>query len=234
MSTSFKISVIIPALNEVENLRTLIPLLFSNNNKEWIEVIVVDASTEIQTKSICESQGAIYMSCPNQSRAIQMNAGAKISTGEVLYFVHADSRPVASFVEDIKANISNGNIAGCYRYQFDSASFLLKVNSWFTRFNGVFSGGGDQTLFIEKALFNDLKGFNEEFIIMEDFELVQRIRAKTQFRIIPKSIKVSPRKYRENSWLRVQLANLAAFIYFLSKKQPSKIKHLYCRLLKQR
>jgi GT2 family glycosyltransferase len=110
----------------------------------------------------------------------------------------------------------------------------LKVNSWFTRFDGVFSGGGDQTLFIKKALFEDLNGFDEKYIIMEDFDLVRRIRQKTEFRIIPKSIKVSARKYENNSWLRVQLVNLTVFIYFLSNKQPSKIKNLYCRLLNHR
>ncbi len=163
-----------------------------------------------------------------------MNAGAKIARGEFPYFVHADTWPLASFVEDIKTNISKGYLAGCYRYRFDSNDFLLKVNSWFTRFNGLFSGGGDQTLFIKKTFFEDLNGFDEAYTIMEDFDLVRRIREKTEFRIIPKSIKVSARKYENNSWIRVQLANLAVFIYFLSNKQPSKIKNLYCRLLNHR
>lgn len=163
-----------------------------------------------------------------------MNTAAKIALGEVLYFVHADTRPLPSFFDDIKTSCSKRYLAGCYRYRFDSDDYLLKFNSWFTRFNGPFSGGGDQTLFIKKSLFEELNGFDEEYIIMEDFDLVRRIREKTEFRIIPKSIKVSARKYENNSWLRVQLANLAVFIYFLSNKQPSKIKILYCRLLNHR
>ncbi len=163
-----------------------------------------------------------------------MNAAAKISTGEVLYFVHADTRPLPSFSEDINSSISNGHLAGCYRYQFDSENYLLKINSWFTRFNGLFSGGGDQTLFVKKTFFEDLNGFDEEYTIMEDFDLVRRIREKTKFLIIPKSIKVSARKYENNSWLRVQLTNLVVFIYFLSNKQASKIKILYCSLLNHR
>lgn len=228
------ISVIIPTLNEAENLRTLIPLLFSNGNKEWIEVIVADADSKDQTQSVSEQLGAKYIACSLKSRAAQMNAGAKIARGEVLYFVHADTRPISSFVEDIKKSVTNGYFAGCYRYQFDSDDFLLKINSWFTRFDGVFSGGGDQTLFIKKTFFEELNGFDEKYMIMEDFDLVRRIREKTKFRIIPKSIKVSARKYENNSWLRVQLVNLTVFIYFLSNKQPSKIKNLYCRLLNHR
>ncbi len=221
-------------MNEAENLKNLIPLLFSNGNKELIEVIVADANSNDQTQSVSGQLGAKYVSCSIKSRAAQMNAGAEIARGEILYFVHADTRPISSFVEDIRECISKGHLAGCYRYQFDSDDYLLKVNSWFTRFDGLFSGGGDQTLFIKKTLFDDLNGFDDKFIIMEDFDLVRRIREKTKFRIIPKSIIVSARKYEQNSWLRVQLANLAVFIYFLSNKQPSKIKNLYCRLLNHR
>jgi len=234
VSLSLKISVIIPTLNEAENLRILLPLLFSNNNKEVIEVIVADADSTDQTRLVSEQLGGKYVLCSLKSRAAQMNAAAKISIGEVLYFVHADTRPLPGFTEDIKSSISNGHLAGCYRYQFDSDNYLLKINSWFTRFNGLFSGGGDQTLFIKKTFFEDLNGFDEAYTIMEDFDLVRRIRVKTEFRIIPKSIKVSARKYENNSWLRVQLANLAVFIYFLSNKQPSKIKILYCGLLNHR
>lgn len=234
MSSSLKISEIIPTLNETENLRNQIPLLFSNGNKDWIEVIVADANSEDQTLLVSEQPGAKYVSCSIKSRAAQMNSGAKIARGEFLYFVHADTRPLHSFFEDIKTSISKGYLAECYRYRFDSDEFLLKVNSWFTRFNGLFFGGGDQTLFIKKTFFEDLNGFDEDYIIMEDFDLVRRIREKTEFRIIQKSIKVSARKYENNSWLRVQLANLAVFIYFLSNKQPSKIKNLYCRLLNHR
>jgi rSAM/selenodomain-associated transferase 2 len=228
------VSVIIPTLNEAENLSILIPLLFSNGNRELIEVIVADSNSDDQTQSVSEQLGAKYVACSLKSRAAQMNAGAKIAKGEVLYFVHADTRPISGFVEDIMNSITDGYFAGCYRYRFDSDYLLLKVNSWFTRFDGVFSGGGDQTLFIKKALFEDLNGFDEKYIIMEDFDLVRRIRQKTEFRIIPKSIKVSARKYENNSWLRVQLVNLTVFIYFLSNKQPSKIKNLYCRLLNHR
>lgn len=221
-------------MNEAENLRGLIPLIFSTNSPKEVEVIVADANSDDETQSVCERVGAKYLVCPLKSRAAQMNAGANIASGEILYFVHADTRPLVGFVEDIDTSISKGYSAGCYRYRFDSNDFLLKINSWFTRFDGLFSGGGDQTLFITKTLFEDLNGYDENYIIMEDFDLVRRIREKTKFRIIPKSIKVSARKYEKNSWLRVQLANLAVFTYFLSNKQPSKIKNLYCRLLNHR
>lgn len=63
MSSSLIISVIIPTLNEAENLRDLIPLLFSKGNKDKIEVIVADANSEDQTQSVAEQLGAKYVSC---------------------------------------------------------------------------------------------------------------------------------------------------------------------------
>jgi hypothetical protein len=76
-------------------------------------------------------------------------------------------------------------------------------------------------------------GFNEQFCIMEDFELVKRIKSQYQFYIIPKSIKVSARKYDSNSWLRVQWANLIAFKNFLQKRDPRKIREQYYSMLKR-
>jgi GT2 family glycosyltransferase len=109
---------------------------------------------------------------------------------------------------------------------------LLKVNAWFTQFNGLLSGGGDQTLFIRKDVFWELGGFDETYCLMEDFELVRRIKKKYNFKVIPKRILVSARKYEKNSWFRVQVANLIVFGLFFLNHPPSKLKVLYSRLLK--
>ncbi len=231
MNFPIKISLIIPCLNESKNLSELIPYLLKNGGALLHEIIVVDANSTDGSAEIAKSFGVRCLTCSQGSRAAQMNAGAKIAMGDVLYFVHADTRPLVSFGFDIQAAISSGKLAGCYRYEFDSKSILLRINGWFTKFNGMFSGGGDQTLFIGREFFGTLGGFDETFCIMEDFELVRRIKRVTQFVIIPKKIKVSARKYKSNSWLRVQLANFAAFSFFLLKVKPHQIKGLYYSLL---
>lgn len=160
-----------------------------------------------------------------------MNLGAKVARGNTLYFVLADTTPIATFCEDIQIARLKGYRAGCYRYRFDSQKILLKINSWATRFNGLFSGGGDQTLFISKRFFEELGGFDPQFCIMEDFDLVRKIKRKTKFYIIPKSIRVSARKYEKNSWLWVQSVNLYVFLKFHLGTSPKEIKSIYLKFL---
>ena len=192
---------------------------------------MVDGGSNDNSIGIAFKLGAKVLKSKICSRACQMNLGAKEASGEILYFVHADARVLDSFFEDIMEAVESGVPAGCFAYSFDSDSWLLKVNSWFTQFNGVLSGGGDQTLFVKREVFEALGGFDEYYCIMEDFELVKRLKKKYGFYVIPKKITVSARKYETNSWLRVQVANLIVFVLFFCKTPPVKLKELYSRLL---
>lgn len=226
-----KLSIIIPILNESDNLKELIPFFLNHEKKDDLEVIVVDGGSQddsIQTALDLGVKGVKSEVC---SRAFQMNLGASQAKGEILYFVHADTRVIPSFFEDIVHAVNSGFPVGCFAYSFDSDSRLLKLNSWFTQFNGLLSGGGDQTLFVKRELFEALGGFDEYYCIMEDFELVRRLKKKHSFHVIPKKITVSARKYKTNSWLRVQVANLIVFALFFFKTPPTKLKKLYSRLL---
>ena len=105
-----------------------------------------------------------------------MNLGALHAKGEVFYFVHADAIPPATFFNDISEAIILHKRAGCFRLKFNPTSILLKKNEFFTRFKGGYCCGGDQSLYITKEVFKDLGGFNENCVIMEDFELTKRIK----------------------------------------------------------
>ena len=109
---------------------------------------------------------------------------------------------------------------------------LLRVNSYSTRFGGLMSRGGDQTLFITRSLFERLQGFDERYVIMEDFDIIRRIEQQARFAVIPKDVVVSARKYQTNSWLRVQLANLTAVLLFSCHVQPTRIARTYRTFLK--
>lgn len=164
------LSVIISTLNEAENIRELIPFLVSQGGDFIKEIIVVDGGSTDTTCQNTATFGARIIVSEQKSRAVQMNLGALHATANTLYFVHADTRPLGSFTTDIQQALIKGYKAGCYRYRFDSESILLRLNSWFTRFNGLFSGGGDQTLFITRDFFNSLGGYDTSFCLMEDFE----------------------------------------------------------------
>lgn len=232
MNDVLRLSVIIPAINEEENLRQLIPFLRKHGGDFIEDLIVVDGGSTDQSVQIARSLGAQVYQSEVPSRAIQMNLGAKMAQGNTLYFVHADTRPMVTFCEDIQVARLKGYRAGCYRYRFDSQKVFLKFNSWATKFNGLFAGGGDQTLFISKRFFEELGGFDSYFSIMEDFDLVRRIKRKSSFHIIPKTIRVSARKYDYNSWLRVQVVNLYVFLRFHLGTSPQVLKSIYLKYLR--
>jgi GT2 family glycosyltransferase len=106
------------------------------------------------------------------------------------------------------------------------------MNAFFNRFNFVgMSGGGDQSLFITKKTFQKLDGFDEKYCIMEDFEIVKRIKKSYKFKLIPKSMIVSARKYGDNNWLKIQMANFLVFAMFAAHSSPEKMKSVYKKLI---
>lgn len=226
-----KISVIIPTLNEDEFIDKLLTHLTTLENSIIEEIIVVDGGSTDKTLQIIDAFD-VNLVTSAKSRAVQMNKAAEMAKGDTLYFIHADTTPLSTFPSDIKAAINEGYEIGCYRFKFDSDIQRLKVNSFFTRMNVLMMRGGDQTLFIKKSFFQDLNGFDESFVIMEDFDLIRRARKMRKFKIFDKSVSVSDRKYKENTYLKVQLVNLMAFLMFYFGFQPMKIKQMYNRHLK--
>ena len=228
------ISVIIPTYNEAITIGRLVQQLRHHGGSKVKEILVVDAQSTDGTGEAARQAGATALKSPKLGRAAQMNYGASIASGDVLYFIHADVSIHPDYILDIEESINAGYAAGCYRLRFDSTKLLLRFNSYGTRFAGLMSRGGDQTLFITRPLFDRLGGFNERFVIMEDFDIIVRIRQQARFCIIPKDVLVSARKYDTNSWLRVQLANLTAFTLFFLGVSPQRIARTYKVLLNYR
>ncbi|NIJ54515.1 TIGR04283 family arsenosugar biosynthesis glycosyltransferase [Dyadobacter arcticus] len=226
-----KLSVIIPTYNEAANIAGLVRDLYRYAGEQCIEVIVSDGGSKDATMDIAALAGASVIKSPKPGRAAQMNYASQFAQGDVLYFVHADVGIHPDYFKDIENAVSDGFDAGCYRFRFDSDRAILKINSYFTRFNRLMCRGGDQTLFVTRKLFDQLNGFDEYHTIMEDYDIIIRIWKIARFKIIPKEVIVSARKYENNSWLRVQLANLTAFTMFYLKKEPASIALKYKSML---
>lgn len=219
-----RVSVIIPTYNEEESIGKLLNYLQKHGDDRLLECIVVDGGSEDRTIEIVEETDAEHFICKQKGRAAQMNMGAKHSSGDLLYFVHADSFPPENYLDDLFTATKNGYQAGCYRFRFDSDRLMLRLNSYFTRFDRIMCRGGDQTLFITRSLFEKLGGFRNDFMIMEDYDLIQKIQHETSFRIIPKDVIVSPRKYDKNQYLKVNFANLVIFMmYFFGARQQTMV-----------
>ncbi|MGJ8590961.1 MAG: TIGR04283 family arsenosugar biosynthesis glycosyltransferase [Aquaticitalea sp.] len=139
-----------------------------------------------------------------KGRAKQMNTGAKHATGNILYFLHADSFPPNNFDRDVINEVQKGNEAGCFRMQFDSDHWWLRLASWLTQFRWRACRGGDQSQFITKKLFEDIGGFDESYIIYEDNVLINELFARKQFVVINKKLKTSARLYRKHGVWKLQ------------------------------
>lgn len=227
------LSIIIPTLNEEKNLSILLPYL-KKHSSEDVEIIVSDACKSTDTsQEICDYNKVKRIICKTCSRANQMNYGAQESNGSILYFIHADTRPPKSFEEDIRSTLADHYDFGIFSYKFDSNSWLLGINSKFTRSKGVFAGGGDQSIFLRLDTFATLGMFDTDYCIMEDFKFFHEAKKMgLKYKVVPKDMVVSARKYEDNSYLRVNLSNLIAFSMYHLGMKPEKIKRAYSYLLK--
>ncbi|MBT8237128.1 MAG: glycosyltransferase [Croceitalea sp.] len=228
------ISVVIPAHNERQNLLRLLPRLLQLAKGHSIEIIVCYSKSNSQFLTEREASPPVTaIHCSNNGRALQMNEGSIRAEGDILVFLHADVIPPKGFFEDITATLANGHEAGFFSYQFDKQNFWLGLNASFTKRDGLFTGGGDQCLFIKRAAFEQLGRFDEKQVIMEDFEFFKRMKSKkVPYTIVDNPLLVSARKYENNSYLRINLTNLILVILFKMGLAPLRLQKIHNSLIR--
>jgi rSAM/selenodomain-associated transferase 2 len=228
-----KISVIIPALNEEKLLPDLLDYLQAQVSSE-VEILVVDGGSVDKTIEQTIQKNVVCIQTKLQNRAAQLNLGASKAHGDIFYFLHADGRPPVGFEQDILEAIKKGYPMGGYRLALSGKKgSLTGINSFLTRFNILLlQGGGDQSMFILRSMFESLGGYDDRFVIMEDFEFIRRARnRKIKHKILDRPIEVSSRKYSANHFMKVQWANLVAYISFCFRVSPVRIKARYYKML---
>ncbi len=228
------ISIIIPTYYEVEGIGKLVRYLKDASNEAVIDLIVSDGRSEDATIREAKAAGAHVVVSPRKGRATQMNYGASMAKGDVLYFIHADSFPPATFVADIQQAVKEGYDLGRYRTKFNSSKNILKLNAWFTRFDLFMCMGGDQTLFIRRQIFENYGGFNEDMEIMEEYEFCARARKTGRYKILPGTALISARKYDRNSWVKVQRANATVVKLYKRGATQQHMLDTYKRMLNYR
>lgn len=210
-----KISIIIPMLNEAKSISKLLQYLIENSTATHIsEIIIVDGGSTDGSQNLVKnsissnlkekSQTEIVLLNSKKGRAKQMNLGAKNASGDILYFLHADTFPPKGFDQLIINETEKGHTAGCFKMKFNSNHLWLRLASWFTQFSWKICRGGDQSLFITTQLFNQLEGFDEQFLIYEDNDLIYKLYALNQFVVIQKWVTTSARRYNTNGIWKLQ------------------------------
>jgi rSAM/selenodomain-associated transferase 2 len=231
------ISIIVPIYNEAENLPHQLTFLQNKAKIHPIEIIISNSpETTDESKDICKKYSKVqHFISPKKGRASQMNYGASKAGSDILLFLHCDVRLPEDFFEQITMAIEQGFKMGFFAYRFDRSTFMLNINSYFTKKDSFFAGAGDQCQFFERSTFKKLGGFNEEYCIMEDFEIMDKVRKhKVPFTIIQSRAVVSTRKYNKASWLKVNLLNGYVFLRYRLGTKPIKLRQIYKALLREK
>ncbi|MEO6683810.1 MAG: TIGR04283 family arsenosugar biosynthesis glycosyltransferase [Ginsengibacter sp.] len=228
------ISVIIPTYNEEENIDGLIAVIQRRDHDDLVvEIIISDGKSTDKTIVLAENAGATVVVGPHKGRSAQMNYGASHAKGELLYFLHADSIPPDHFTTYILKEYKRQYSSGCFRLAFDHNHWFLKANCWFTRFNVNAIRFGDQSLFVTKDVFQKCGGFDEKLLMMEDQEIIHRIKKFGKFKVMNAAVNTSARKYLDNGIYRMQVIFFRIWLLYYLGYSQEYLLQLHKRLIRK-
>jgi rSAM/selenodomain-associated transferase 2 len=230
MRQKVTISVIIPAQNEQESISKLIAYIKSAARTKAVKQIIVAFNGTDLTAVRAKKVGAVVVAV-GSSRSVALNGGQDVATGDILYFLHADSLPPPGWDTLIINAYNAGYHAGTFRLRFDSDHALLRLSAWFTRFSWKFIRFGDQSLFVGREEFIKAGKFNETMIIMEDCEIISRITQFSKFVILPNYLITSARKYQRYGYWRLQSMYLLVIVFYNLRFPQAKIAAIYRKFL---
>ena len=227
-----KLSVIIPTLNEATTIgRTLDTVL----RAECVEVIVSDGGSRDATRETAAVAGAKVAEVSG-GRAAQQNAGADEAKGRYLLFLHADTLLPTGYFEMIHRALNDpATVAGAFRFRTNAPGPAMRVIEWGANVRStVFQWPyGDQGLFMEKRMFNELGGF-APLPIMEDFDLIRRLRRRGRIATLPAEVVTSARRWRRLGAFSTTLLNQAMVVGFLAGIEPGLLARFYRHREKQK
>jgi len=225
MSDPGRISTVIPALNEAGHIEATVRSLKADPEAE---IIVVDGGSTDATPSLAAAAGALVLTTP-RGRARQMNSGARAASGEILFFLHADTLAPPEYAEAIRRALQTPGVsAGAFSLDIAGNSPGLKAVARITnlRSRWLHLPYGDQGLFLPKKLFLRLKGFPEQ-PIMEDFAFIRRLPRHGRLVTLPQTVLTSGRRWQQLGLWRTTLINqLIIFGYYVGVS-PITLARLY-------
>ena len=219
------LSVVIPTLNEAKVLGATLERLQQADN---VEIIVADADSQDGTGDIATNHGAKRLTVTT-GRADQLNQGVKQSTGRYLLFLHADTLLPHNYSDQIFSALKNPRtVAGAFRFKTDVSSLAMRLVEWGTNFRSSILQWpyGDQGLFMERRVFDEMGGF-PAIPIMEDFELIRRLRRRGTIITLANEAITSARRWQNLGIVRTTIINQLMIAGFLTGVSAETLRRLY-------
>jgi len=206
-----KLSVVIPSREEAD----LIADAVRSASAPRVEVLVVDAGSEDGTGANAARAGARVIRAP-AGRAGQLAAGLRASRGDVVLFLHADTRLPPGYADAVERALADpATVGGAFRLRFDEGGARMRLIEGAARLRAALLGMpyGDQAIFARRAALEAVGGV-PQVPIMEDLDLVRALRRRGRLVLLPLSVVTSARRHRAGGPLRTALRhNLAALAW---------------------
>ncbi len=226
------ISIVVPLYNEGEAPNHLVTHL--NEIDDLHEAVLVDASDEPVSKDVVRNLG---MNCPEKitviknarrGRAVQMNQGANQATGNILLFLHCDSRLPQNALSTVQQMIDSGWVWGRFDIRLDSQGLLLRIIQLMINLRSRFRqiATGDQCIFVKTSLFREVGGY-PEIALMEDIELSMVLNKHSKPCLITVPVLTSARRWRNRGVIYTVLLMWRLRFLHWCGVSPDKLNRLY-------
>ena len=202
-----KISIIIPTINESNNLPLLLSDL-SSIQKEG-EIIIVDCGSEDKTVDIANIYGAKVYKSEERNRGLQLNIGAKNSKGDWLIFLHADTRLTHDWFKKINSFLNGDkNYIYYFKFKINHEKIIFRVLEILVNLRSQFfkQPYGDQGLVIHRTTYFKNNGFRK-IPLMEDVDFLRRLKNKKKLKQLNLPIFISSRKWEKTNIFLQALKN---------------------------
>lgn len=220
------ISVIIPALNEEEQIVDAILSVGSE-----AEIIVVDGGSSDSTVEVAKQLG-VKVVVSKRGRGLQIDEGAKAAGGDVLLFLHADTRlPKGWPVAVMRALRMRGVVGGAFRLRIDSPGLLFRIIEGGANLRSRCLGliFGDQAIFAKREAFLAI-GSLRTLPLMEDVECVKRLKTIGRVKVVDEYVVTSHRRWGDGCALTTTLKNWGILTRYFLGVSPDKLYQRYYKL----
>ncbi|MBE0440151.1 MAG: TIGR04283 family arsenosugar biosynthesis glycosyltransferase [Gammaproteobacteria bacterium] len=208
------LALIVPVLNEAENVTFLVSQL-SMLNQSQDDIVIVDGGSTDGTQQRLAELNVKTVSAP-KGRASQMNAGAMHSDADILVFLHADTELPAKALDLIRKAIADGADWGRFDVRISGKHPMLQIiallMNWRSRLTAIATG--DQVIFMRRELFNAVGGFPEQ-PLMEDIEISKRLKKISRPACLSDKVTTSGRRWQKYGiWKTIVLMWRLRFAYW--------------------